>query len=792
MESPQTGIVITATFEALSPPLDQLRIRITRGDKPGSELSATAAEKMPRSPHRILALFAAPAAQTALSVSVEGLQGGTLAARGDGQTTLVAGEFAALTIALTKPCSDTCPAGDTQCVGDQLRTCARDALGCLSWTVPTPCPLDSPYCSAGRCSASCTDECTATERRCAPDDSTRYLSCGQFDSDTCRDLSPPTSCGAGERCRQSDGACIVQCDGKDCLCQAGDTQPCSDVGRCQGGVRHCEAGSFGPCRWTTGPQAETCNGVDDDCDTKTDEANELVAPACGEQRGVCAGAVKRCGGQSGWLDCTAADYAAHAKALGQVYEAEETLCDGKDNDCDGTVDEAPGCCKPDCSAKPCGADDSCGGKCQSGPCADSNATCINGACSCLFQSCSSTCCAQGATCHNSACCQASCAGKACGADDGCGGKCPSGSCADPNASCQAGSCACLYQSCGSLCCPDGDVCQNGACVHAPICAAPITIAVAGELAGDEISLAIDSKGKRHISCRDNAGKYLKYVTDSSGTWQAIAVDTGGTVGLYSSLRLDTQDNVHISYYDLTNHDLKYATNASGKWVTQPIDQQGSVGSHTSLALDTNDKLHIIYAGGGLRYATNASGSWVSTAVLAGTDGSLALDANGKPHVGYTLTWDGGLRYATNAGGWWAPEIIDSDADYPDPSTAFDAVGKLHIAYQNSQLHALNYATNASGKWVKSPIDQQGDVGYFPSLALDAQGRVHISYLDSTVAKDGDLKYATNASGKWVAVPVDRTGDVGLYSSLAFDGQGKVHIAYYDRGNKRLKIVVLCP
>ena len=29
-------------------------------------------------------------------------------------------------------------------------------------------------------------------------------------------------------------------------------------------------------------------------------------------------------------------------------------------------------------------------------------------------------------------------------------------------------------------------------------------------------------------------------------------------------------------------------------------------------------------------------------------------------------------------------------------------------------------------------------------------------------------------------------------ATAFDGQGKVHIAYYDRGNKRLKIVVLCP
>src|SRR5690606_7146553 len=89
---------------------------------------------------------------------------------------------------------------------------------------------------------------------------------------------------------------------------------------------------------------ETCNGVDDDCDGTTDE--ELVAPSCDRTEGVCAGAVARCDGAAGFV-CDAAQY-------GDDYEADETLCDGLDNDCDGTTDE--GCTCEDGDTQPCGSD----------------------------------------------------------------------------------------------------------------------------------------------------------------------------------------------------------------------------------------------------------------------------------------------------------------------------------------------------------------------------------------------------------------------------------------------------
>lgn len=85
--------------------------------------------------------------------------------------------------------------------------------------------------------------------------------------------------------------------------------------------------------------AEVCDGLDNDCDLLVDGADpDLAAPSnfC-VQTGVCNGTGATCSGAGGWI----CDYAANATANGHVYQATETLCDGVDNDCDGTADEYP-------------------------------------------------------------------------------------------------------------------------------------------------------------------------------------------------------------------------------------------------------------------------------------------------------------------------------------------------------------------------------------------------------------------------------------------------------------------
>lgn len=130
----------------------------------------------------------------------------------------------------------------------------------------------------------------------------------------------------------------------------------------------------------------------------------------------------------------------------------------------GNIDNNGDCtCKPKCDANSCG-DDSCGGVCNEGDCAQGTVCGDNGKCqpctaSCDYENscggsdkcngictngtCPLTLKGQQSICENSTCvCKPDCTGKACGADDGCGGKCYNieNTCANTNQSCLTGGC----------------------------------------------------------------------------------------------------------------------------------------------------------------------------------------------------------------------------------------------------------------------------------------------------------------------------------------------------------------
>ncbi|MDP6947347.1 MAG: putative metal-binding motif-containing protein, partial [Myxococcota bacterium] len=87
------------------------------------------------------------------------------------------------------------------------------------------------------------------------------------------------------------------------------------VGVCAGGTVTCESNKA-TCSNLTKKKIESCDGLDNDCDGKTDES--LTAPNASMTKGVCAGQKKVCKGASGWTD---PDFTAISG-----YQSKESTC----------------------------------------------------------------------------------------------------------------------------------------------------------------------------------------------------------------------------------------------------------------------------------------------------------------------------------------------------------------------------------------------------------------------------------------------------------------------------------
>ncbi|MBN2715045.1 MAG: SUMF1/EgtB/PvdO family nonheme iron enzyme, partial [Deltaproteobacteria bacterium] len=153
--------------------------------------------------------------------------------------------------------------------------------------------------------------------------------------------------GTDETCNGSDDNCNGDVDetypeagelcydGTDSGCNA-DGTACKGI--CNAGIRTCTGGVLGCSGEQNAAVSDVCNGLDDDCDGDTDEdaATGVVCPtgAAGWTIGgdaICNRGTTQCMGASGLICVGDSD--------ADIVRPAVEVCDGLDNDCDGSVDE---------------------------------------------------------------------------------------------------------------------------------------------------------------------------------------------------------------------------------------------------------------------------------------------------------------------------------------------------------------------------------------------------------------------------------------------------------------------
>ncbi len=388
------------------------------------------------------------------------------------------------------------------CVSGQKRICYTGGGGCQqqsngSFTCHKPCSTGTQVCKNGRWSkclgevAPAVEKCNNIDDDCngkIDDNLTKPCYSGPKGSSNMGICKKGIStCKAGhwgkcigevlpkkqESCNNQDDDCNGQVDEglvRDCY---NGPKKTAGVGECRKGIQTCIQGSWGLCQGEIKPVKESCNNRDDDCNGKIDDG---LVRKCYTGKPSTQGVGECKGGQQ---TCQAGHW---GKCVGEVIPTFE-VCNGKDDDCDGQIDNSPKCHEPEVTEEPavepiqdagqelipeptkevmpeldcyqagCPNGKICkGGQCIDDPCASvqcaDNEFCRDGRC---VPTCSCVSCPKGEMCVDGQCQKDPCANVSC----------EKGKVCDPQTS------QCIDDPCEGVSCRKGLICEAGQCVDDP-------------------------------------------------------------------------------------------------------------------------------------------------------------------------------------------------------------------------------------------------------------------------------------------------------------------------------------
>jgi hypothetical protein len=178
-----------------------------------------------------------------------------------------------------------------------------------------------------------TRETTCGQGVCSGNTGTETCTAGAWGGDTC----DPFLGASTELCEAAPYS-DEDCDGsinEDCICEHMEAQDCgpeNEVGTCVFGAQQCSIeGTWGECENAVYPVAETCEGLDNDCDGAIDEDFPDKGDSCEEGVGECLAV--------GFRVCSTDELSTICNVEAGLPLGDDDDCNGLDEDCDGNADE---------------------------------------------------------------------------------------------------------------------------------------------------------------------------------------------------------------------------------------------------------------------------------------------------------------------------------------------------------------------------------------------------------------------------------------------------------------------
>lgn len=370
-----------------------------------------------------------------------------------------------------------------------------------------------------------------------------------------------------------------------CTCTPGETQECGKTGGiCKKGIQTCSADAAwgSDCEGAIDPQAEICDGQkDEDCDGLVDNEDSDckcingTTEGCIGGRGVCAAGNRRCSNGE-WSDCM------------PIMGPQPEMCDGIDNDCDGSPDNNASCPTGQvCSNGGCGCREGDTEDCMVtsllGPCARGRRTCRAGE----WGECTSTTTPQSEACD--------------GVDNDCNGKvddnnpCPNGRACVQNGTRSA--CATCSAATVAIDCPEQMPCRQPSCSTSGSCE---------YLPVDELTPCARTNALEGFCKSGSCQPPGRATGNRMNPGEALAAGERLVNGIYS-LTCQSDGNLVMSHNDGSSEIVDWASGSSGaaaECVMQPDGNLVIYGAQMNVIWASNTAVPGTYVGNYLLLGQN--------------------------------------------------------------------------------------------------------------------------------------------------------------------------------------------